>query len=168
MEGQDLEKYLVELREKILDRGLDMFWVMADRADFKVIRMKHEEVKNMLVERVSSYRNKRIARIYCYVDPRNVHKPNAFVMSIKVIICEISEEGKINHKPGSSYGLCVNFYPEDFQKIKFSLKLVESLLRLAAGKKKAQILTDVVAGMPYEAFSQHVANKGLSWDFSAI
>lgn len=161
-----LETYLIDLQRKLKERELQEFWVMADRADFKPIKAKMDDIEKLLKDKVQYYRNKRIAQVHCYVNPSLLQKRDMFVMSIKVMICEISDDGDLDHAHGSTYGLRVNFYPEDFTKIKFTLKLVESLLRLAAGKKKQQIQTDTLNGLSYEDFKAKVAKKGLTWEFA--
>lgn len=165
MDPKELEEYLENLHEKLRERQLTSFWVMADRKDFKVIKMERKEIETYLKENVQHYRNKRIAWIRCYVQPNNLKKENMFVMSIKVMIAEISEDGEIDRGHNSTYGLCVNFYPTDFPKMKFSLKLVESLLRLAAAKKKKQVQTDPLNGLSYEDFKEKLRSKGIDWEY---
>lgn len=160
----DVHEYLKELREKLLERNLADFWVMADRADFKPLKKTKKEIDQMLEEKGAYYKKKRIARIHCYVNPDNLKDPAMFVMSVKVVVMEITEEGTIDRKPASSYGLCINFYKEDLEHIKFSLKLVEALLRLVSAKKKDRIETDVINGIPYEVLRKRLSAKGIPWE----
>jgi hypothetical protein len=163
MSYDDVKEYLTGLKEKLKERDLQSFWVMSGNKEFRPIKnMMVAEIKEMLAEKVQYFRNKKIAEVDIWIDEKLKRKNVDFVMSIKVTICQIDEEGQIESKPYSTWGICINFMPEDLREIKFSLKLVEAIMRLAHKKK---IVTDTLNGVKYKNFVKSLQKKGIEWDF---
>jgi hypothetical protein len=158
---EDLRQYLTDLRTKIHERDLGSFWVISDRADFRPIKNTTKgEIKRLLKEKAQYYKNKRIAEIRVYINPKHIDTEDA-PMSIIAIIYQIDEEGQIEHKSYSDWGSRINFYPKDFAKIKFSLKLVETIMRLANDKT---MVTNTLTGMKYKDYVKALKKKNIAWD----
>lgn len=161
VEPEELFDYLTELGTKLKDRDLANFWVMPDRADFRPIKnVSKAEIKKLLKEKAPYYKNKKIAEVDVYVNPKNIHTDD-FIMSILVFIYEIDEDGKIESKYHTGWGAAVNFYPKDLKKVKFSLKLVETIMRLANDQT---MVTNTLTGMKYGAYVKALKKKGIDWD----
>jgi len=160
--AEDVKEYLTELMQKLADRELDNFWVMSDNADFKPIkRITKAEIKKKLAKKPQYYRGKHIAEVDVWMNPKKVDTKE-FVMSIKVMIFEIDEDGEIDKKSYKVWGICVNFMTEDLKKIKFSLKLVEALMRLANDKT---YMNDTLNGELYKNFLSKLKKYKIPWDF---
>jgi hypothetical protein len=69
------------------------------------------------------------------------------ILSIGVIIYPIDDYGTIKPNDDSSWGLKVNYYVDDFSKIKFKLKNVEVLMRLASD---SVVKTNLNNGITYK------------------
>jgi hypothetical protein len=157
---EDLKGYLQRTYEKLEEKGLGHFWAMSDRADLKPFKVKsRKEVKALLQEKASYYRNKNIAEVSIYVNPKKLGTED-FVMSIKIVIYPIDEDGKLPIKANQMWGIRVNFYPDDFAEIKFSLKLVQALMRLV---NDDTVSNDVLNGMSYMAFKKRLAKQNIDF-----
>lgn len=158
----DIKGYIIELEKKLADRQLDNFWVMSDNEDFKPIKnISKAEIRKKLSKKPQYYRGKHIAEVDVWTDPKRVDTDD-YVMSIKVMIFEIGENGEIDKKYYNVWGIRLNFMTEDFKKIKFSLKLVEALMRLANDKS---YINETLNGTSYKNFVSKLKKKKIPWDF---
>lgn len=158
----DVREYLTELRKKLVDRELQNFWVMSSNKTFKPIKNKMVgDIKEMLANRVEHYKNKKIAEVNIWINPKKIGTDD-FVMSIKIVVCQIDEDAQIESKAYDTWGICVNFMPDDLRETKFSLKMVESLMRLAHKKK---IVTDTLNGVRYKNLLKKLEKNKIPWEF---
>ena len=161
---EDVRQYLTELDKKLEERELHHFWVMSsNKTSFKLIKnVRVRDIKAMLADRVEHYKNKRIAEVDVWMNPNKIDT-GGFVMSIKVVVCQISEEAEIERRAYDTWGVCINFYPEELRKTRFSLKMVEALMRLAHNKT---LVTDTLNGMRYTNLLQKLKKMKIPWEFN--
>jgi hypothetical protein len=158
---EDVRKYLTELDKKLEERELHNFWVMSGSKSFKPIKnVRVRDIKAMLADRVEHYKNKRIAEVDVWMNPKKIDT-GGFVMSIKVVVCQISEEAEIERRPYDTWGVCVNFYPEELRMTRFSLKMVEVFMRLAHNKT---LVTDTLNGMRYTNLLKKLKKMKIPWE----
>lgn len=160
----NLEEYIVKLEKLIDDKELDNFWVMCDRVDFKPLKKSqgwtYKIIKKMLKEKAQYYANKKIANINLYTNPKAVQEDKD-VFSIRIIIFEIDEDGKINKDEYDNWGFMVNYKLKDLGVRKFKMKDVEKMMRLCAEKT---LRSDAFNGISFTNMMKRLKDKDISLD----
>jgi hypothetical protein len=146
-----MEEYIVKLEKRLCEKGLDEFWVLADREDFKPIKKERKEIKRMLHEKAQYYRDKKIAKISLYVRKSGLVK-NDWVFAVTITVFKIHDDGSFDTQPGDSWALKVRYMNDDLQG-KFTLKQAEDIMRYAASR---EITSDSIAGMGYDKYKKFV------------
>jgi hypothetical protein len=168
---EQIQKNLLTFNKKIISKNLNTnFWIIADRADFKPLKkidtIKKKEIKtnirsikeirdNILEEKGEYYKDKKFSEIKINVDEDILSKvndirqykniKNKIIMSTHITIFLIGDDGSINLE--NKWELKVNYYVDDFRTLKFKLKNIEVLMRLAAD---TVITTNSINGISYK------------------
>ena len=145
-----MEEYLVKLEDKLVDKGLDEFWVVTDREDFKPIKKDSKDVKKMLKEKAQYYREKKIAKISLCVSKNGLVKSD-WVLAVTITVFTIHDDGSIDTNRGDGWSLKVRYLADDLHVKKFTLKDAERMMRFAANR---DITSDSLAGMSYEKYKK--------------
>lgn len=188
---KSIKKNIMSIKHKLENKDMtNIFWILADRADFKpltkitfdndndeiktVIHSIKEIKEHFLDEKGEYYKGKKLSsiKIIFYEDVINKmekcnysgllnnsllnHKDFLFikdkpVLSIIITIFPVNELGKIDHE--NSWNLKVDYYIDDFCGIKFKLKNIEVLMRLATD---SVIKTDINKGITYKKLSNQL------------
>jgi hypothetical protein len=151
-----VKKYITKLKEKLKEKQLQWFWVMADRKEFKPIKGKTKAYfREKFAANPGRYKGKHLAEIRLYINADHIEK-NEFIFSIKIGIMIINEKGEFDKGPigimPQTWGSRVNWFAKDFvgkDSVKITLKLVQRLMKLT----QQQILwTDAMSGIPFTDF----------------
>jgi hypothetical protein len=156
-----VKKYIENLEDKLDQKGLFWFFVLADRKVFtpmtgKVTSMT--EFRRVFKEKVDKYKNKHLAEVSVWTDPNS----ESCVMSIKIVMMKINEKGDIaNGRDAEDWGSCVNWYPKDILSMRrpFTLKMVNKMVQLTRDK---ELWNDTLSGNSYSYMSAALAKRGLS------
>lgn len=168
-----IHKNLSLFYKKILAKKLmSNFWVIADRADFKPLKMKKINVgkKKEIISNIHSikeirdnilsvkgeyYKDKKFAEIKINIDSELLDKINditqyknikkKIIMSVHIVIYLIDSFGELNLN--NKWELKVNYFVDDFRTINFKLKNIEVLMRLASD---SVIKTNSIDGISYK------------------
>jgi hypothetical protein len=151
------EKDMINIFWVIADRSdfRPLTRIMNDKYETKTVIHSVKELRdNLLDEKGEYYKGKKIASIHINFDDTVInkldkiqhggiinksllsHKDYIFIkdkpiLNIEIVIYPIDEFGNINTNNNSSWGLKVNYFIDDFSNIKFKLKNIEVLMRLA-------------------------------------
>jgi hypothetical protein len=154
---EDVKVYLTNLRAKLVEKKLQWFWVLADNKVFKPIKEKtKDDFRKVFKEKVNKYKNKHLAEIRVYVNPANVGSKKK-VVGIKVVIMKINEDGVFEDGLlTETWGSTVNWYSADIRKMKITLKLIETMMKLT---KARTLWTDTLSGITFDYFIEHYYKK---------
>jgi hypothetical protein len=141
-----MEEYLTKLDKDLTDKKLDDFWVLCSNSDeFKAIKKSKTEIKKILKEKVNLYQNKKIANIRLFIR-KNGLDDSSWIFAIKITICEIDNEGKIDTTINSTWGVYIKYSEEELSKNKFKVNSLEKLVKQVANKK---LTSDMISGINY-------------------
>jgi hypothetical protein len=156
----DIKTYLKQLEKTLEVKELESFYVMCDRADFKPMKGYHRPkmLTDMFAEKIQYYAGKRVAHISLYTNPKGL-KTNEYVFSIKIVIYNILDTGKLDQK--RVLGLMVNYEPDDFERRRFHIKDVEKFMRLCADKT---LTTGTLNGQWYKKVIRMLQKKGVDFE----
>jgi hypothetical protein len=154
--SQQIKGYLEKFRQRLTDRHLHDFWVMPDRKDFKPIKdLTKADIKRKLVAHKTKYAGKNIAYISFYINTNKINTAD-FVMSLKVSIKQIDNDGKIDNKMYSTWGTCINFYTDDMANFKMTMKFCNQIVILT---NKKILTTDTLNGTKYSKIIDELNTK---------
>ena len=129
MSEKDIE-FFDKLCKMLEEKHLKSFWLPCDVKTFKPITGKSTpEIHQMLKEKKSIYGGRKIAAVSL-----NTTKRNKIIFSVKISIFEIEEDGTINRKEYSNWGLKYNYHIEDMLVFKFTITNIMKLIHLCANK----------------------------------
>ena len=168
---EQIKKNLMNFNKKLISKNLNnIFWIIADRSDFKPLKKNitgkkkltktniHsiKEIKdNILDEKGEYYKDKKFAEIKIKIDEDILSKvdnireykniKNKIILTVGITIYLIGTDGNINFE--NKWGLDVNYYVDDFRTLNFKLKNIEVLMRLVAD---SVIKTNTIEGISYK------------------
>lgn len=168
---EQIKKNLIIFNKKIISNNLNnIFWIIADRSDFKPLK-KHVMIKNKLIKtnihsikeikdnildkKGEYYKDKKFAEIKIKIDENILLKvdniseykniKNKIIVMVSITIYLIDQYGNINFE--NKWNLDVNYYVDDFRTLKFKLKNIEVLMRMASD---SIIITNSIKSISYK------------------
>lgn len=153
--------YFNKLRAMIKEKDLETFWVMCDRAAFKPMKnMDAKKVKQHLAKNATRLAGQKIASVTLHMRGLTAGA-NAEVFTVKIIVFEISDDGKINQSKNDNWGLMFHYKLDELKELKFTLKLLHKLVQLCAD----QVLTsDTFNGISLKAVRTKLARANVDLD----
>ena len=141
-----INEYLDKLKSNITEKKLYNFWCFPDDKGVKnrIDDLNPTQIEEMIKKNINKYKGRVICNIRIVLNHR---KPDSLTMKAKTrqgvsmpiymhgqIMCfKIQDTGNIKQIPKS--GIMIRWEEEDFKFSKFSLKLIDRLMRIGASKK---------------------------------
>lgn len=169
-EEKRLEKLVVphlnKLEKQIVEKGFKSFWTFPDEPGFKKFKDKSlKEMQAIVNKDVAKYKNRNIAKVtisfYHQDKPSNVMRRNAgFWFAIDITIFPIDKNGVLNGAD-NAWGADVGWRLEDFKITKFSLKLLQAILK-PVGRHLREFTSFL--GVPAERVLKELKRAGVNFD----
>lgn len=135
-----IHKYLTKLYEQLKEKKLVSFWLFPDEKGMKnrITGMNDDDIENMIKKDIEKYKGRIICGIRIaphHDEPDSLAMQNEFPiwLSGEIGVYEISDDGKLVEPRRT--GLMFRWEEDDFEVTKFSTRLLEKLIRIAASKK---------------------------------
>lgn len=165
-------EYMEKVDEFIQEKKLYNFWVFPDEKGFKnrITDMNSKDIKQMIKKDLDKYKG----RIVCQLTMRTNHKdPSSLPMKAEtphgekipiymhgqIMVFKILDDGNIKELPKT--GVVFGWRKEDFEVTKFSLKLLERLVRITASKKYSCAM---IFGCPISYIVKELRKKKIEID----
>ena len=149
----EFEEYYNNLKEKLIERKLNNFWVQCGTKEFKPFLKdgNKDNVRKIIENDLDTFKNKCIANISIIFKPRinfSKLKPDDKLLTIKIYIYKVSKEGLIDNNIADSWTLIVHYTTDELKEHKFS---VPELSKMVSRAHKKKIISDII-GITYSQY----------------
>jgi hypothetical protein len=165
-------EYMEKVDDFIQEKKLYNFWFFPDEKGFKnrITDMNSKDIKQMIKKDLDKYKGRIVCQLTMrtnYKDPQSLpmkaETPHGEKIPIymhgQIMVFKILDDGNI--KATTKSGIEFGWRKEDFEVTKFSLKLLERLVRIAASKKYYCTLT---FGCPISYIVKELKKKKIEID----
>lgn len=146
-----MEQYLDKLKVEIEKKNIKSFWAFCDLDDFKIIKKTKTELIEKLKKNPKKYFDRNIANVRLTVNKSGL-KDNDWILSVKIHIYKIENNGTIGQSQHNSWGLMLNYTADDLTNRPFKFNDIEQLINIV----NEQLILSSFDGIYYKEFIKRI------------
>ena len=146
----DIKEYYPVLEEVIREKGLDDFWLICGKSEFKPIIMPREKIIEKVKKKVDHFKGLSIANIVMLFIPISELDRHKIILSIHIYIHKINDKGLFDTGNYDTVKLSVTYTKDELNNNHFTIDELKEMIRMAYKKK---ILTALI-GISYTSWTR--------------
>jgi len=146
-----MHDYLDKLECIIKSKKLNDFCVFPDVKPYKIIKKPISEMVKIMRENPDKYADRDIVVVRLDTH-KSGFKLKEYIFSLSVTNYQIYEDGRINKTSNDSWGVSLNYMPDDLEKHPFKMRNIEKIIKLV---NKGNLTSDFF-GFTYNQFEKQL------------
>jgi len=153
--------YLEELRDKLLNKDLDNFWIACYKTEYKPLKISKDELLDTINKNINKYVDKHFANIKIGIKKniKNYDINHKEIFVIRIIIYTIDNKGKFKKDDIEQWGSVIKYDLFDLLENKFTLKDLYIIVRATYDRI---LWTDGVNGISYNEMIKKLNKNKIS------